>query len=208
MINYEKFRHGLQMGLGSLWNEEFMSGLRNGGFEQTLRNACLFQIEQATGRIAFTESRGRADLLLCGEKDDSSTRCEFKVNFALQYSKIHARKRDAIGQVQNQPLHFAEDGVVVYAIAELIQSPRGLLGKAKFHNDHVESTPYKQFQTSTASEKAMKKIRTRMEESHKLGPVSVPAFDALFGEDGLSMEWQGNTAKIHAWTHHIPSLQG
>jgi hypothetical protein len=119
MIDYGEFLAGLSKGLQALWQPDFMTGVRNGGFEQTLRNVCIPHIERATGKMAFTESRGRADLLLCGDEADTCTRCEFKVNFAPQYGEILKRKREAIDQVRTQagyrtpafaPL-FSRDGI-------------------------------------------------------------------------------------------------
>lgn len=201
--NYESFRDGLKEGLAELWQPWFMSGVRNGGFEQTLRNVCMPHIEKATGRMAFTESRGRADLLLCDEAAELYTRCEFKVNFALQHSEILRRKRDAVEQVKPRTQHAREDGIIVYAIAELTQSRNGPSGKAKLHNAHVASTPYKQFQTRDASNAAMETVRRKMETASGTLDHTVPAFDALFDEKSLSRIWASNTVRLHVWTHHV-----
>lgn len=203
MINYKDFQDGLRNGLRALWKTGFMSGVRNGGYEQTLRNVCMPHIEKATGRMAFTESRGRADLLLCDDHAGLSTRCEFKVNFSFQHGEILRRKRDALAQLTKPTPHPVQDGIVVYAIAELIQSWEGLVGKAALHNAHVTSTPYKQFQTRDASKEAMETVRRRM-ESDSIGlPYTVPAFDAVFNEKGLTRTWEKNSMRLHVWTHHI-----
>jgi hypothetical protein len=202
MIDYGEFLAGLSKGLQALWQPDFMTGVRNGGFEQTLRNVCIPHIERATGKMAFTESRGRADLLLCGDEADTCTRCEFKVNFAPQYGEILKRKREAIDQVRTQAGYRIQDGIVVYAIAELIHAHEGLLGKAERHNDHVASTSYKLFQSCDASSHDMEKARERLETEFKGKQVSTPAFAPLFSRDGISFEWEKNWARLHVWTHH------
>lgn len=203
MTDYGEFLDGLKTGLQALWQPDFMTGVRNGGFEQTLRNVCMPHIEKATGRMAFTESNGRADLLLCDDEADLCTRCEFKVNFAKQHGRIPGRKEEAIGQVRGQPGQQAQDGIVVYTIAELIHAEDGLTGKARRHNSHVASTSYKLFQSHAASAAYMKHVRTKQESVNtgKLGPI--PAFVPLFDPDGLSLEWESNVARLHVWTHHI-----
>ena len=124
VLMIKRFRDGLDAGLKALWKPPFRSGVRNGGFEQTLRNVCMPYIEDRTGRTAFTESGQRADLLLCGAEDnpESRTRCEFKVNFAAQHSLIPARITEAKSQIERRPgpKKQAADGIVVYAIAELV----------------------------------------------------------------------------------------
>lgn len=204
MTDYGEFLAGLTKGLQALWQPDFMTGVRNGGFEQTLRNVCMPHIEKATGRMAFTESRGRADLLLCDDDADWCTRCEFKVNFAQQHGKIPGRKEEAIGQVQKPTEHKAQDGIVVYAIAELIHSEDGLTGKAMRHNGHVASasTSYKLFQSHDASAAYMKLVRAKQESVNagKQGPI--PAFVPLFDQNGLCLEWESNVARLHVWTHH------
>ncbi|HTH11623.1 MAG TPA: hypothetical protein VMA55_18785 [Acidovorax sp.] len=202
MIDYQQFQDGLKNGLRALWQPWFMSGVRNGGFEQTLRNLCMPHIEKATGRMAFTESRGRADLLLCDDDAELCTRCEFKVNFAQQHGRISGRKEEAIGQVKGPTGHRAQDGVVVYAIAELIHSQDGLTGKATRHNGHVASTSYKLFQSQDVSAAHMKHARAKQESvsAGRHGPI--PAFMPLFDQNGLCLEWESNVARLHVWTHH------
>jgi hypothetical protein len=201
--NYKRFRKGLKAGITALWRPDFMSGVRNGGFEQTLRNVCIPFIEKATGRMAFTESHGRADLLLCGDEAATCTRCEFKINFALQHGEIYLRKQKAIDQVRKPTDYETQDGIVVYAIAELIRPDHGLSGNAKRHNDHVASTPYKLFQIREISAKAMK-IARRWQETENDGDLGVaPAFDPLFGSNGVSLEWEANLARLHVWTYHV-----
>jgi len=202
MINYKDFQDGLRNGLRALWKTGFMSGVRNGGYEQTLRNVCMPHIEKATGRMAFTESNGRSDLLLCDDEAGLCTRCEFKVNFAKQHGRIPSRKEEAIGQVKRRTGHHAQDGIVVYAIAELIHAENGLTGKALRHNRHVASTPYKLFQSHAASAAYMQHVRTKQESVNrgKLGPV--PAFLPLFDSNGLRLKWASNEARFHVWTYH------
>jgi len=202
MINYTDFQDGLRNGLRAFWKTQFMSGVRNGGFEQTLRNVCMPHIEKATGRMAFTESNGRADLLLCDDKADLCTRCEFKVNFAKQHGRIPGRKEEAIGQVKGQPGHRAQDGIVVYAIAELVHAENGLTGKALRHNNRVASTSYKLFQSHTASAAYMKHVRTKQESVSVGKQGHVPAFVPLFDPNGLCLKWASNVARLHVWTHH------
>lgn len=203
MTDYGEFLDGLKTGLHALWQPDFMTGVRNGGFEQTLRNVCMPHIERATGKMAFTESRGRADLLLCGDDADSCMRCEFKVNFAPQYGEILKRKREAIDQVRAEAGYRKQVGVVVYAIAELIHADEGLLGKAARHNDHVASTPYKLFQSSIVSAQDLDKARERLGTEFKGKQDSTPAFSPLYSPDGISFEWEKNWAKLHVWTYHV-----
>lgn len=200
--NYARFRTGLEAGLADLWQPWFMSGVRNGGFEQTLRNVCLPHIERALGKMAFTESRGRADLLLCGEEEDGGTRCEFKVNFALQLGEIRKRKRDALNQIRKPTAYKAQDGIVVYAVAELIHKGKALSVPARRHNMHVASTPYKLFRDRGASGHSIAAVRERMETPSEDKFGLIPGFNPLFEQEGICFDWDENCATLHVWTHH------
>ncbi|MCC5612817.1 hypothetical protein LC612_40575 [Nostoc sp. CHAB 5834] len=203
MDNYKAFQDGLQKGLQSLWRTEFMSGLRNGGFEQTLRNVCTPYLEKATGRMAFTESRRRADLLLCDVKENTCTRCEFKVNFALQTSEIHRRKADALAQIEHDAGFRVQDGIVVYVIVELIYKASRPSELANLHNKHVGRDSYKRFLADDVSGKRMNTVRNYIETAGQRDPAFS---DAIFPAQGIcSRVWEddgASIARLHAWTYH------
>lgn len=197
MINYEKFRKGLKKGLEALWRPDFMSGVRNGGFEQTLRNICIPYIEAHTGRTAFTETGQRADLLLCGPDDtpESRTRCEFKVNFAQQHSQVPARIEEAKTQIARKPSgpkKRAADGIIIYAIAELVMVNADQSRQAALHNLHVSGTPYRRFMSERASKAHMTVVENcfpePLWEKHKCGAIN------LCDRSGL--------ARLTVWTYH------
>lgn len=190
------------MGLRALWKTQFMSGLRNGGVEQTLRNVCTPYLEKSTGRMAFTESRRRADLLLCDVEHNTCTRCEFKVNFASQTGEIHRRKADALAQIRHGSGFETQDGIIVYAIIELIYKVSGPSKLAELHNQHVGRKSYKRFLAEHASDKCMNAIRDRIEIAGDRDPAFT---DATFPDEGISSKvWaDDNTslARLHAWTY-------
>ena len=194
--NYVKFQKGLRNGLAELWQPWFMSGVRNGGFEQTLRNVCIPHIEAATGRMAFTESGQRADLLLCGPEgtQQTRTRCEFKVNFAHQHAVVKGRITKAEKQVKLVPsvsAMSAHDGVVIYAIAELVL----LKGKGDVqrHNAHVQGTPYKQFYPETESACFMQSVEECFEGFDRISDLAPP----------LKLRDGSGSANLHVWTKLI-----
>lgn len=195
--NYRKFRTGLSVGLAELWQPWFMSGVRNGGFEQTLRNVCMTYIEAHTGRTAFTESGQRADLLLCGPEDtlESRTRCEFKVNFAQQHALLEQRIDEAKKQVERKPSgpkKRAADGIIVYAVAELVMVDDNPLGQAALHNKHVARTPYKKFVNEQDSREYMSAVKTcfpkLLWDKRNCGSID------LCDSSGL--------ARLTVWTYH------
>lgn len=195
---YNRFRKGLDEGLAELWQPWFMSGVRNGGFEQTLRNVCMPYIEGHTGRTAFTESGQRADLLLCGPADtpESRTRCEFKVNFAVQHKLIADRIKEATEQVERKPSgpkKRAADGIIVYAIAELVMLDGNELLQAHRHNEHVSRTPYKKFVPEEDSMGYVSEVKKNFPKPH--WKKSDFADMRLCDGSGL--------ARLRVWTRHI-----
>ena len=195
--NYKRFREGLQAGISALWRPDFMSGVRNGGFEQTLRNICMPYIEAHTGRTAFSESGQRADLLLCGAEDTlaSRTRCEFKVNFAQQHALLEQRIDQAKDQVRRKPSSpnkRAADGIIVYAIAELVLADDDPFGLAAIHNQHVTRTPYKKFLSEQESREHMAEVKRcfpkPLWKAHSCGAID------LCDKSGL--------ARLTVWTYH------
>lgn len=193
--NYTKFQKGLRKGLAELWQPWFMSGVRNGGFEQTLRNVCIPHIEAATGHMAFTESGQRADLLLCGPEgtQQTRTRCEFKVNFAQQHGEINGRITEAEKQVKLVPASSsmtAHEGVVIYAIAELVLQD---IGDVERHNAHVRGTPYKQFYPEVESARFMQSIEECFEGFDRISDLAPP----------LKLRDGSGSANLHVWTKLI-----
>lgn len=198
--NYESFRKGLQGGLTELWQPWFMSGVRNGGFEQTLRNVCMPYIEGHTGRTAFTESGQRADLLLCGPEDipESRTRCEFKVNFAQQHGLLEKRIGQAETQVLKQPKNLkkrAADGIIIYSVAELEMLDDNPLSLAARHNLHVSRTSYKKFVGKHDSRRFMSEVEQRFPK---------PLWKRLDFDD-MQLSDSSGMARLHVWTQHIKS---
>jgi len=179
-----------------------MSGVRNGGFEQTLRNVCLFHIEQATGQIAFTEADKRGDLVLRSldlAAPARSTRCEFKTNFACQRDDIEDRSEQAIGQatpLAGSPAN--QDGIVVYAVAELVFVGKTATGIAERHNAYVRSPRYKLFRNQKSSDDHMEKVRTLL-EAHS---SSAAVFESIFSKE-LWLDDKSGFAKLHVWTYYI-----
>lgn len=198
----KRFRDGLDAGLKALWKPPFRSGVRNGGFEQTLRNVCMPYIEDRTGRTAFTESGQRADLLLCGAEDnpESRTRCEFKVNFAAQHSLIPARITEAKSQIERRPgpKKQAADGIVVYAIAELVMLDDDEKLQAHLHNKHVIRTTYKKFIDPAASS-------ARMREAEKF--FRLHHFERMPSElEPLKLDDGSGLARLNVWTFYQPPI--
>jgi len=202
MSNYKKFRAGLKAGLHALWRPPFMSAVRNGGFEQTLRNVCLPYIEEATGRMAFTEADERGDLILRNVRPEqaASTRCEFKTNFACQVDDIDDRSEQAIWQA-TPTAHSGQDGIAVYAVAELVFVGDHVSGEAQLHNEHVKSPRYKLFRDPRASEQLMEKVCAAM------GPraTRTQGFEPVFphGICELLLPDGSGFARLHAWTYYI-----
>lgn len=204
MSNYNKFRDGLQAGLKALWRPQFMSAVRNGGFEQTLRNVCLPYIEQATGRMAFTEADERGDLILRSVRPGHavSTRCEFKTNFACQSEDIVDRSGQAIRQATPTGLS-GQDGIAVYAVAELVFVGGHVWGDAKLHNEYVRSPRYKLFRAANKSAQLMEEVCAAM------GPRATRAqgYEPVFPH-GICELWLpdgSGFARLHAWTYYIPA---
>lgn len=196
--NYVKFQRGLRNGLAELWQPWFMSGVRNGGFEQTLRNLCIPHIEAETGRMAFTESGQRADLLLCGLEgtQQTRTRCEFKVNFAPQHAVIKGRITKAERQAGLSPTASsmaADEGVAIYAIAELVLLKDR--GDVQRHNAHVRGTPYKQFYQEAESARFMQSVEKCFEDFDRISNLTPP----LKFRDG------SGSANLHVWTKLVRS---
>ncbi len=205
--NYKRFREGLQAGISALWRPDFMSGLRNGGFEQTLRNVCVPHIESATGRMAFTEADKRADLVLrCLEVEDtSSTRCEFKTNFACQLSDIADRSKKAIEQATPPNTAPDQDGIAVYAVSELVMVDRATTGIASQHNAFVRSPPYKLFRDQNASIADMEKVVALL----RVHDTMQSRYTTLF-PSGLCELWLSDgsgLARLHVWTYYIPAVR-
>lgn len=205
MISYKKFQAGLRDGLKALWQPEFMSGVRNGGFEQTLRNVCIPHIERATGRMAFTEANERADLVLrgLGTGDTSGTRCEFKTNFASQLSYIAKRSNKAIEQATPLEPASDKDGIAVYAVTELVRVDKASESVASRHNSFVRSPPYKLFRDQSESEKAMHEVgallRVHDSTHSKYTPLFPSGLCELWLPDGSGF------ARLHVWTYYIPA---
>lgn len=184
--NYKRFRKGLQAGITALWRPDFMSGVRNGGFEQTLRNVCVPHIEAATGRIAFTEAEQRGDLILrsLNPANGTSTRCEFKTNFASQLGEIRKRSKTAINQAKPSQSSPHEDGVVVYAVAELVRKGGDARSIAARHNECVGPTAYKRFRDDELPPNGMDEVSGVLKSRAFLKRRYEPLF-----EDGLCELW-------------------
>lgn len=204
MSHYKKFRDGLQAGLQALWRPQFMSAVRNGGFEQTLRNVCLPYIEEATDRIAFTEADERGDLILRSVRPGQavSTRCEFKTNFACQFEDIVDRSGQAIRQA-TPAAHSGLDGIAVYAVAELVFVGDHAWGDAKLHNGYVKSPRYKLFRNAKKSAQLMEKVcdamGPRAKRTREYEPVFPHGICELLLPDGSGF------ARLHVWTYYIPA---
>lgn len=204
MSHYKKFRDGLQAGLQALWRPQFLSAVRNGGFEQTLRNVCLPYIEEATGRMAFTEADERGDLILRSVRPGQavSTRCEFKTNFACQFEDIVDRSGQAIRQAT--PIaHSGQDGIAVYAVAELVFVGDHVFGDAELHNEYVKSPRYKLFRDAKKSEQLMEKVCAAM----GLRAIPTQGYEPVFPH-GICELWLpdgSGFARLHAWTYYIPA---
>ena len=69
MENYKRFRKRLQAGISALWRPDFMSGVRNGGFEQKLRNVCMPLSRQPSASWWASHRPGRR------AKSDTRLRC-------------------------------------------------------------------------------------------------------------------------------------
>lgn len=194
---YNNFQKGLQEGLIELWQPWFMSGVRNGGFEQTLRNVCIPYIEGHTGRTAFTESGQRADLLLCGPEDTpkSRTRCEFKVNFAQQHGLLEERIGQAATQALKQPKSpkkRAADAIIIYSVAELEMLDDNPQLLAARHNQHVSRTPYKKFVSKHDSRRFMSEVEQQFPK---------PLWKR-FDFDDMQLCDSSGLARLHVWTSH------
>lgn len=202
--NYENFRNGLKEGLTDLWQPWFMSGVRNGGFEQTLRNVCIPRIEQATDRIAFTEAHKRADLVLrsLNAGDPASTRCEFKTNFACQLSEIAGRSKKAIEQATPLDTAPGQDGIAVYAVSELVWLDKATATIASRHNAFVRSPPYKLFRDEGESKRHMGAVdallRVHDTADSRYEPLIVSGLCELWLDD------RSGFARLHVWTFYIP----
>ncbi len=203
MTDYGEFLDGLKTGLHALWQPDFMTGVRNGGFEQTLRNVCVPFIEKATGRMAFTEANERADVVLRSleARDAASTRCEFKTNFSAQTADIRDRSKEAIDQAR--PLSFGprDDGVVVYAITELVIANSSENGLAARHNAFVKSPKYKLFKRQAVSDAAMAKALAELRSSDTTSAKYMPVHTGL---DDLWLSDRSGFARLHVWTYYIP----
>ena len=202
--NYQSFRKGLQEGLTELWQPWFMSGVRNGGFEQTLRNVCIPHIEQATKRMAFTEANKRADLVLHSLKagDSSSTRCEFKTNYVCQLSDIAERSKKAIEQATPLDTAPGQDGIAVYAVSELAWLDKATASVASRHNAFVRSPPYKLFRDEGESQRHMGAVDALL----RVHDTADSHFEPLF-PSGLCDLWlddRSGFARLHVWTYYIP----
>lgn len=105
-----------------LWTNRFFAIARNGGCEQTLRNHFLLRAQEITGCTAFTESSGRADLVLrCPHCESHWARMEFKSNFAVQHRRIADRQQEAVHQLR-QGKEPCRHRVYVHLITELTTS--------------------------------------------------------------------------------------
>lgn len=203
--NYKRFRKGLQAGIRALWQPDFISGVRNGGFEQTLRNVCIPHIERVTRRMAFTEANERADLVLRGlaAGDTSATRCEFKTNFATQLSDIAKRSKKAIEQATPRRPAPDQDGIAVYAVTELVTVDKASTSVASLHNAFVRSPPYKLFREQRESEEAMEEVgallRVHDSTDSTYTPLFPPGLCELWLHDGSGF------ARLHVWTYYIPA---
>ena len=202
---YESFRKGLQAGISALWRPHFMSGVRNGGFEQTLRNVCMPYIEDATGRMAFTEADERADVVLRSVKagDAASTRCEFKTNFACQLPDIEKRSKKAIDQATPRAPAPDQDGIAVYAVSELVMVDKATTSVASLHNAFVRSPPYKLFREQSASDEDMGKVGSLLRVHDNINSEYAPLFPS-----GLCELWLhdgSGFARLHVWTYYIPA---
>lgn len=201
--DYENFRDGLRTGVRALWQPQFMSGVRNGGFEQTLRNVCVPHIEVATGRIAFTEADQRGDLILhsLNPANGASTRCEFKTNFASQLGEIRKRSKTAINQAKPSQSNPHEDGIVVYAVAELVRKGGDARSIAARHNECVGPTAYKRFRDDELHSNGMDEVSGVLKSRAFLKLRYEPLF-----EDGLCELWLqdgSGLARLHVWTLYI-----
>ncbi|BEU98846.1 hypothetical protein ACDW_45520 (plasmid) [Acidovorax sp. DW039] len=199
---YSSFRAGLEAGLACLWKPWFMSGVRNGGYEQTLRNVCMPAIEEAMGRTAFTESDGRRDLVLTSVRSDapSSTACEFKTNFASQIGDIETRPAQALLQINRSSLKTHQDRIVVYAVAELVLESDSDQCLAVHHNASVGPKSYKRFLKENPAQ--MQRISRIFDSPQDPGQRFERVFEK--GLRKLYLEDKSGFARLHVWTLYVP----
>jgi hypothetical protein len=199
---YSSFRRGLESGLALLWKPWFMSGVRNGGFEQTLRNVCMPAIEDAMGRTAFTEADGRRDLVLTSvrNKDPLSTACEFKTNFASQIGAIKPRPSEALNQINRSTLKAYQDRIVVYAVAELVLDSDSGQCLAAHHNASVGPKSYKRFRKENPAQ--MQRISRLFDSPQDQGLRFERVFEK--GRSKLYLQDKSGFARLHVWTLYVP----
>lgn len=163
--------------------------VRNGGWEQWLRNHLLIELEREGGAWGFTEARNhkvmRADLIFnCATCGHIRFAVEVKTNFAIQGATvINDRVSESIGQLEA----FVRAGVpsyIVYSLTRLRGDPKSGLVRAQ----NTAFTPsYKHFDQLAGGWPAVK------------GVVHLPADRyVLSGIPG-----EGANAEVRVWTASV-----
>ncbi len=123
-----------------------LSIIRNGGWEQWLRNLLLVELEEATESWGFTEAREgdttRVDLIFrCKRCSGVLFAVEVKTNFAVQaIAEVNRRISEAINQL-NPFLAMKVPSYIVYSVTNLYSNITEGLVRAQ----HQSSPAYKRF---------------------------------------------------------------